>query len=158
VIGLLTAGAGIVIQILSGADYPVVPAGLVILLVAAAIVASRFRWWAPAVGVVVGLFLLIAGTITSDARDRLSNPGDVGEFLGMMVQIVGVVIAILAGIAATHRGDTWPAPSRVSGHLVLRSSGETMHARWCSRPAALWRGRAHQICDRRVDEGGVLDH
>jgi hypothetical protein len=39
VAGLVVAAAGIVIQIASGADYPTVPPGLIILLAAAVLVA-----------------------------------------------------------------------------------------------------------------------
>jgi hypothetical protein len=48
--GLVVAALGIVIQIVGGIDYPAVPAGLVMLVVAAGLVASA-RWsWMPFVG------------------------------------------------------------------------------------------------------------
>ena len=52
----------------------------------------------------------------------------------------------------------WPAPSRVSGHLVLWSSSETMHAHWCSRLRAQWSGRAHTDLRSSSRRDGVLDH
>jgi hypothetical protein len=44
VAGLVVAAAGIVIQIASGAEYPTIPPGLIILLAAAGLVALATRW------------------------------------------------------------------------------------------------------------------
>jgi len=41
---LVVAAAGIVIQIASGAEYPTIPPGLIILLAAAGLVALATRW------------------------------------------------------------------------------------------------------------------
>jgi hypothetical protein len=50
------AAAGIVIQIASGAEYPTIPPGLIILLAAAGLVALATRWrWTTIVGVIVSL-------------------------------------------------------------------------------------------------------
>jgi hypothetical protein len=50
--GLLVGAAGIVLQIVGGIDFPVVPPGLVILVVAAGLVAFA-RWrWVPFIAVV----------------------------------------------------------------------------------------------------------
>ena len=70
VAALLVAVAGIVIQIVSGVDYPTVPPGIVILLVTASVVAFGPWRWAPVAGVVVGLFLLV-GFFASGAAARL---------------------------------------------------------------------------------------
>jgi hypothetical protein len=71
VTGLLVAAVGIVIQIIGGIDYPVVPLGLVIVVVAAALVASA-RWWSvPYVGIVVPLFCSSAAPSRSRTR---TNP------------------------------------------------------------------------------------
>jgi hypothetical protein len=48
VIGLVVAAAGIMIQYVSGVDYPTVPPGAIILLTAAAVVAfGPWRWSPP---------------------------------------------------------------------------------------------------------------
>lgn len=56
VAALLLAAAGFVIQIVSGVDVPPVPPGLIILLVAAALVAFGPWRWTPVVAIVVGFF------------------------------------------------------------------------------------------------------
>jgi hypothetical protein len=104
VAGLVVAAAGIVIQIASGAEYPTVPPGLIILLVAAGLVALGARWrWTPLVGVVVALFLLVGGALAPQARDQLGDPGAVGVFVGTVIQLLALVVALIAGVAATRQ-------------------------------------------------------
>jgi hypothetical protein len=96
--GLLAAAAGIVIQISTGVDYPTVPPGPIILVVAAAIVASTSRRWASYVGVIVPLFLLVGGTIAFTAGDAADNVQDAGHYLGTIVQWAGELAAFIAGV------------------------------------------------------------
>jgi hypothetical protein len=104
VAGLVAAAAGIVIQIASGAEYPTVPPGLIILLVAAGLVALGARWrWTPLVGVVVALFLLVGGALAPQARDQLGDPGAVGVFVGTVIQLLALVVALIAGVAAARQ-------------------------------------------------------
>ena len=104
VAGLVAAAAGIVIQIAAGAEYPTVPPGLVILLVAAGLVALGGRWrWTPLVGVVVALFLLVGGVLAPQAREQLGDPGAVGVFVGTVIQLLALVVALIAGVAATRQ-------------------------------------------------------
>lgn len=104
VAGLVAAAAGIVIQIASGAEYPTVPPGLIILLVAAGLVALGARWrWTPLVGVVVALFLLVGGALAPQARDQLGDPGAVGVFVGTVIQLLALVVALIASVAATRQ-------------------------------------------------------
>jgi hypothetical protein len=104
VAGLVVAAAGIVIQIASGAEYPTVPPGLIILLVAAGLVALGARWrWTPLVGVVVALFLLVGGALAPQARDQLGDPGAVGVFVGTVIQLLALVVALIAGVAAARQ-------------------------------------------------------
>jgi hypothetical protein len=101
VAGLVAAAAGIVIQIASGADYPTVPPGLIILLAAVGLVALGARWrWTTIVGVVVPTFLLVGGAIAQQARDQLGDPGQVGVFVGTVVQLLAMAVALVAGLAA----------------------------------------------------------
>jgi hypothetical protein len=104
VVGLLVAAAGIVIQIASGAEYPTIPPGLVILLAAAGLVALATRWrWTTIVGVIVALFLLVGGVLAPQAREQLANPGQVGVFIGTVIQLLALVVALVAGVAATRQ-------------------------------------------------------
>jgi hypothetical protein len=100
VIALLVAVVGIVVQIFSGVDYPTVPPGIVILLVAAAIVAFAPWRGAPIAGVLVGLFLLV-GFAASGALRNLAVMGQPGVLVGTWIQFLAVIAAVVAGLAAT---------------------------------------------------------
>ena len=105
VVGLVLAAAGIVVQIAAESDlYPSVPPGPIILLAGAGVVASGPRRWAPYVGVFVPVFLLVGATISAFVAsesfvDQLSDVGEAGIFTGTLVQMMGVVVALAAGIA-----------------------------------------------------------
>ena len=109
VVGLVVAAAGIMIQNVSGVDYPTVPPGPIILLAAAAVVA--FGPWrrSPLVGLVAALFLSIGGAIATIAgngfSETLGDPGQVGGFADAVVQIVGLAIALPAGIVAAKNSS-----------------------------------------------------
>ena len=100
VTALLVAATGFVIQIVSGVDVPTVPPGLVILLVAAGLIAFLPWRWMPVVGAAVGLFLLV-GFFASGAVGSLLEPSQLGVFVGAWVQFLAVIVAVVAGIAAT---------------------------------------------------------
>jgi hypothetical protein len=102
VAALLVAAAGFVMQIVAGVDVPTVPPGLVILLVAAALVTFAPWRWMPVVGVVVGLFLLV-GFFASGAVGSLLEPSELGVFLGAWVQFLAVIVAVVAGIVAVSQ-------------------------------------------------------
>lgn len=102
VTALLVAAAGFVIQIVSGVDVPTVPPGLVILLVAAALVAFAPWRWIPVVGVVVGLFLLV-GFFASGAVFSLLEPSQLGVFIGAWVQFLAVIVVVITGIVAVSQ-------------------------------------------------------
>ena len=106
VAGLLLAAAGIPIQIAAGVDdYPTIPPGLVLLVVAAAVVWFGARWrWTPLVGVVLAIFLLVGAVVTGTTADRLSEPGQLWPFTGTLIQVIGLVLALLAGLVATLHG------------------------------------------------------
>jgi hypothetical protein len=100
VAALLLAAAGFVIQIVSGVDVPTVPPGLIILLVAAALVAFGLWRWTPVVGIVVGLFFLV-GFFASGSVGSLLAPSQLGVFVGAWAQFLAVIVAVAAGTAAT---------------------------------------------------------
>jgi hypothetical protein len=115
VIGMVAAAVGIIMQIASGSDlYPTIPPGPIILLAGAALVALGPWRWTPVVGVVVPLFLLvgavIAAVVSGEFVDQLTDPGEVGIFAGDVLQLLGVIIALVAGIVAlrqSSRTRTW---------------------------------------------------
>jgi hypothetical protein len=97
VISLIAAAAGVVIQIISGADYPKVPPVFFILLTPAGLIAFT-RWrWTPVIAIVGGLFLVF-GLFASGTVARLFNFTRFGVSAGLWIQMLGVTIAIIAGI------------------------------------------------------------
>jgi hypothetical protein len=105
-LGLAVAAAGIMIQYVSGVDYPTVPPGPIILLAAAgAVVFGPWRR-APVVGLVAAAFVSLGGVVATIAgngfSETLGDPGELGGFLGALVQIAGLVIALPAGVVAAR--------------------------------------------------------
>lgn len=103
---LVVAAAGMLIQYAAGVDYPTIPPGPIIALAAAGVVA--FGPWrrAPVVGLVAAVFISLGGVIATIAGNgftpQLSDPGAVGGFVGTLVQIAGLVIAVAAGVVAVR--------------------------------------------------------
>ena len=102
VAALLVAAFGFAIQILSGVEVPTVPLGIVILLVAAGLVALSPWRWAPAIGIVVGLFVFV-GFFASGAVSNLFDPSRFGVLVGAWIQFLAVIAVIVAGGVATTR-------------------------------------------------------
>lgn len=100
VAGLVGAAAGIVIQIVSGIDFPTIPPGLIITLVPAALTTFG-RWrWAPILGTLVGVSLFV-GLFLSGEADRLFELDPFGGLVGLWLMVVAEIVMIVAGIAAT---------------------------------------------------------
>jgi hypothetical protein len=110
VLGLVTAAAGIVIQIASGVDYPAVPPGLLILLIPAALVVwGRWRW-TPILASLAALFIVV-GYFPSGAAVRLLDLSHVGAFVGLWLQFAAGIVTVIAGITAivqTYRPRSGP--------------------------------------------------
>lgn len=106
-VAFAVAAIGIPLQILGGVDYPVVRPGLIMLVVAAATVAF-VRWrWMPAVALVVTAFMLFGffGPYLDQTMDRLAAPSDVATWAGTLIQLVGCVVSLFAGLFALRSGD-----------------------------------------------------
>lgn len=101
---LLVAAAGIVIQIVSGIDFPAIPPGLIILLVAAGLVFFVAWRWAPIIGAVAALSQLF-GLFAAGQGPRLLDLSPLGGSIGLWIQLLGVTVASIAGITAAVRGD-----------------------------------------------------
>src|SRR5262245_55975428 len=99
VASLVVAAGGVVIQIVSGANYPAIPPVFFILLIPAGLIAFG-RWrWTPAIAVLAGLFLTV-GLFASGEAPRLFNWSRVGDSVGLWVQMLVVLVAAVAGIVA----------------------------------------------------------
>jgi hypothetical protein len=93
--GLLLAAIGIPVQIAGGANYPTVPRGLIILLVAAGIVWLAPWRWAGFVALAATLFLCVGALISPNLRDQLSDPSRTVLFIGSLIQTAGLVVALV---------------------------------------------------------------
>jgi glucose dehydrogenase len=98
VAGLAAAAAGIIVQMLGGADYPAVPPGAVLLVAGAVLFAIRTRW-TPVAGLLVPVFLCIGAVATPNMRDALGDPSRAVVFAGMLVQLLGMVAGLVSGAA-----------------------------------------------------------
>lgn len=103
VAALVVAVAGILVQIIAGTDYPVVPPGIIILLVAALITWFGPWRWAPVVGALAGLSQVI-GLFAAGQADRLTDLDPVADTLGIWVQLLAVATATVAGVVAAVLG------------------------------------------------------
>ena len=100
VAALLVAALGFTIQIFSGIDVPMVPPGLVILVVAATVVALLPWRWVPVVGAFAGLFLFV-GFFASGAVGNLLDPSRFGVLVGAWIQFLALIVAVAGGLVAT---------------------------------------------------------
>ncbi len=97
VAGPLTAAAGIVVQILGGADYPAVPPGVLLLAAAAGLLAIRNKW-TSLLGVAVPLFITFGAFATPNTGDHLSHPSAIGVFAGTLIQLLGLAAGVVCGL------------------------------------------------------------
>jgi len=111
---------GIVIQIATGVhSYPTIPPGAVLaVVVAVLLVVLRWRY-VGVLGLIFPVWIAIGAVLTSGTGHRLGHPGEVGPFLGTLVQMIAVVVGILTGLALTaaalrpvRQGTGAPTPIR----------------------------------------------
>ncbi|WP_406123478.1 hypothetical protein OIE52_36770 [Streptomyces canus] len=97
---LLLLAASIAGQIAAGADYPIVPPGLVIPLVVAGLVAWRTNRWTTGLALGVGLFIGTGAILTPNTGDHLSS-GDTALIASTAAELVALATLVIAGVAAT---------------------------------------------------------
>lgn len=96
----LAVAAAIGIQIATGVDdYPTVPPGAVLAVVAAVIVLAVRSRWAVVAGFVYPVWIVIGAFATSGTGDRLSRPSDLGPFLGTVLQVAALAVGLVTGVA-----------------------------------------------------------
>jgi hypothetical protein len=100
---LVVAAAGIGIQILAGADYPVVPPGAIILLAAAAVCTWWRRWWTPLIATAVSVFLLAGAVLAPNTGDNLGAGLGSGRVWGTVLQLLAVLVALAASLFAVRQ-------------------------------------------------------
>ena len=101
-LALVVAAAGVLLQIVSGAPYPKIPPVFFILLVPALLIAVGKRRWTLIIAIVAGLFLTF-GLFSSGAYTRLVTPTQLGDTIGLWIQTLAVIVAVIAGVIAFAR-------------------------------------------------------
>jgi hypothetical protein len=104
--GLIIAATGILLQISAGVASPAVPVGAIILLAVVGLIVARVWSWASTLGGILPIFILIGAFIAPGLGTRLSNPSNLGPFVGTVLQMSGLILAIIAGAIATFRHST----------------------------------------------------
>jgi len=101
--GLWLTAAGIFVQAAAGAKgYPKVPPGIIILGAIGVLVflTRQFRW-ASIPGVAIAALVSIGVFTTHGTAERLGQPADLGPFVGTVIQLIGLIVAIVAGTGRT---------------------------------------------------------
>jgi hypothetical protein len=96
---LLLLAASIAGQIAAGAEYPAVPPGLVIPLVAAGLLLWRTNGWTTGLALGVGLFIGVGAVLTPNTGDHLSS-GNTALIASTVAELVALTALVLAGGAA----------------------------------------------------------
>jgi hypothetical protein len=106
--GLAAGAIGIAMLWASGVAFPFYPPPGLLILAAGAVFVALGRWpWAPGVGVFLGLFIIVgfvaSSVVSGEGIGNLTGDAGVGGTLGTVIQLVGVVVAMVAGAIATQR-------------------------------------------------------
>jgi hypothetical protein len=129
--GLVACAIALWMQWLSGDPaYPKFPPGPVVFIAVAAIVAFAARWWwTPLIGALIAL-LVTSGWFARlpAAMQRLTHPGSVGKFaagifVGAVLQIAALLLADIAGLAATVQNYRRMGNTTDSSKILLRLFG-----------------------------------
>jgi uncharacterized membrane protein len=100
-VGFVISALGIPVQILGGWDYPVVPPGMVITLVAglAALLPVRL---APVISLVGGGFILVGFVLVGDFANMFGSQNAMVT-AGKWLQLAALVAAVLAAVGSLAR-------------------------------------------------------
>lgn len=115
VTSLIVAAVGVVIQMVSGHDYPTIPPVFFILLIPAGLTAFG-RWrWAPLSAVLAGLFLTF-GLFASGESARLFGLSNFGDSIGLWIQMLAVILATICGVITTVQN--YRSPTSAIGSIL----------------------------------------
>ena len=95
----------------AGVKFPVIPPGIIILLVGAVFVAMA-RWrWAPAVGVLLGAFITVGFLASPQGIPNITGDSGGTVAIGQAIEQLGVTAAIVAGVLALRAAYRRPRPA-----------------------------------------------
>jgi hypothetical protein len=102
--GLVTGAAGIGVLWASGVEFPIYPPPGILILLSGALFTVFAPWrWAPIVGTLLGLFIIVGFLVSPTGIGNLTGDAGVSVALGTIVQLGGVLVAAAAGLIATTR-------------------------------------------------------
>jgi len=104
-LSLLLAGAGVLMQFLVGVPgFPAIPPGPIILGVTGILVLTLRRYrWPLVLGLVAAVFVLGGGLIEGSVWGRLADPAEVAVWIGVLMQWLGLVVAVVVGVIAVRQ-------------------------------------------------------
>jgi hypothetical protein len=109
VVGLVTGALGIGILWLSGIEFPVYPPPGIVILLAAALFGLTPLRWSPAVGALLALFVFVGFVVSPTGLSNLTGDAGTSIAIGQAIQVVGVLIAVVAGGVSTWTSYRTPA-------------------------------------------------
>ena len=102
--GLVVGAIGIALLWAGGTAFPFYPPPGILILGAGAVFVAIAKWrWVPLVGVALGLFIVVGALLSPLGMENLAGEHGATVAVGQIVQLVGVVTAIVSGIVATAR-------------------------------------------------------
>lgn len=103
VLGLVVGALGIAILWASGVEFPFYPPPGIVILLAGAVFTGLVPWrWAPGVGGLLGLFVLVGFLISPTGLTNLFGQAGASVAIGQGIQVIGAVTALLAGAITTR--------------------------------------------------------
>ena len=101
VIGLVLTAAGMLLQIAAGSKlYPSLAGPIVLLVTAGAVALGPWRWTryvAVVVPLLLGVGAIVAAAMNGQFLAQLTNPGGAGIVLGSLMQVIGLIAAVVGG-------------------------------------------------------------
>ena len=108
VMGLAGGAVGIAMLWASGVEFPIYPPPGLLILGSGAVFVAVAKWpWAPAVGAFLGLFVIggfvMSSVVSGEGIGNLTGDAGIGGVLGSAIQLIGVAIALVAGVLAVKQ-------------------------------------------------------
>jgi hypothetical protein len=100
--GLVIGAAGISVLWAVGLKFPIYPPPGILILLAGAVFVGLAPWrWVPGAGIVLGLFIVIGFLASPGGLANLTGRNGAAVAAGQAIQLVGVLVAVVAGAVAT---------------------------------------------------------